>query len=582
MDHLLMRVVSALCRDVATPRAHEVLGLCERGEWTQLLGLRVKPSDYVDSESYFKDCLVTDLLRKVEDLPTTVDREAVALRTFDLCEERCAATNRRLSRFVDDTLLIEDSVDERVYQFILEWRKEVSWVLGKLPDHLTPRFSGGATVGDVGELKTIPDKMSSVPQITQGARCLMPFWYETSWAHGLVRDRPWQSDPLTVRGNIFFTVPKDAEKRRGCAKEASINISLQLDVGALMKRVLLTKLGFDLKGGQSVHKMLAQAASLSGAFSTIDMSNASDTVCRLLPRLLLQSEWHSLLTSLRSPFTYVDGKWRWLEKFSSMGNGFTFELETLIFGTLARQIVRQEGGDPNLVKCYGDDLIVPTVHTASVLSALAFFGFEPNRKKTFTEGPFRESCGGDFFGGVPVRAHFLEKLPDEPQQWISLANGLRRVASIDGVLDPTRWDLVRRAWLRCLDAIPSDIRRCRGPSHLGDIVIHDDEPRWGSTTIRPRKRWTAYYEQELPDGTRKRTRELLDDGSGPSVEAVFAYLPIPKILPWNHWIPTVQLSCCTLGLPSTGVTPRGGVDGYRVCRVPSQYTNKWEPRTVVK
>ena len=572
-----MRVVQALCEDVATPRSLSVAILARHGEWTQLLQLRVKPSDYVDSESYFKDCLVTDLLRKVEDLPTTVDREAVALKTFKDCEAQCRLTNDRLSRFNSNTLLIEDGVDERVYRFISEWRKEVMWVLGELPDHLTPRFSGGATVGDVGDLKTTPDKMSSAPQITHGARCLMPFWHETSWSSALVKERPWLSDPLTVRGNHFFTVPKDAFKRRGCAKEPSINISLQLDVGKLMKRRLKHKLGLDLLGGQGHHMDLARDSSVTGEFATIDMSNASDTVCRMLPQLLLQTEWHSLLTSLRSPFTLVDGKWYWLEKFSSMGNGFTFELETLIFATLARQIVRQEGGDPNHVKCYGDDLIVRTEHVKSVLSALAFFGFTPNKQKTFTEGPFRESCGGDYFDGVPVRAHFLEKLPDEPQQWISLANGLRRVAFAADDRG-SRWDLVRRAWLRVLDCLPADIRRCRGPSHLGDIVIHDDEERWGRTTIRPRKRWSEPY---VCRESGRKTRHLVDDGSGPVVDAVFAYMPLPKVLPWHHWNPAVQLACCTLGIPSVGVTPRGGISGYRVSRVPSQYTCHWEPRKVL-
>jgi hypothetical protein len=573
MEHLLLRVVQALCKDVATPRAALVSRLATSGEWTQLLQLRVRPQDYSDSESYFKDCLVTDLLRKIEDLPTDVDREAVARRTFLLCEEQCAATNRRLSRFDQQTLLIEDANDERVYQFILEWRKEVSSILGNLPDHLTPRFSGGATYGDVGDYITTPDKMSSAPTVTQGARCLLPLWYDTAWARGLVKDRPWFSDPLTTRGNIYFTVPKDAEKRRGCAKEPSINVTYQLDVGRIMKSRLLSRLGIDLKGGQAIHQKLACEASWNGKYATIDMSNASDTLCRLLPRLLLRGDWYSLLSSLRSSHTRVDGRWHWLEKFSSMGNGFTFELETLVFVTLARQIVKGEGGDPSLVKCYGDDLIVPSEYTRSVLAALAFFGFTPNKSKTFTEGSFRESCGGDFFDGVPVRAHYLKELPDEPQKWISLANGLRRAASPDGVLDPPRWDLVRRAWLRTLDAIPSDIRRCRGPSHLGDIVIHDEESRWSHVPIRPRKRWS---QPENRGDSRKRV--LLDDGSGPTVDGVWAYVPIPVVLPWNNWLPTVQLASCTLSLPSRGITPRGGVSGYRIQRVPSRYTSDYLPR----
>lgn len=568
MDHHLIRVVNALCEDVATPRALAVKLLANAGEWTQLLKLRVRPHDYTDSESYWRDSLVTDLLRKC-DIDTDVDKEAAAEATFLECELQNASTNARLSRFNPNTLLIEDGIDDRVSQFISDWRKDISYVLGNLPDHLTPRFSGGATYGDSGLLITTPDKMSSAPQITTGATCLLPFWQETLWYDALVRDRPWFSDPTIVRGNKFFTVPKDAEKHRGCCKEPSINISFQLDVGRHMKNRLRDIIGIDLRAGQDLHRQLARAASIEDHLATIDMSNASDTLCRELPALVLREDWFELLSSLRATHTLFKGKWFRLEKFSSMGNGFTFELESLIFATLARLIVRKEGGDPDLVKCYGDDLIVPVENTKSVLAALALFGFTPNRKKTFTEGPFRESCGGDYFYGTPVRAHFLKVLPDEPQQWISLANGLRRVASADGNSN-SRWDVVRRAWLRALDAIPSDIRRCRGPVHLGDVVIHDDEARWSHVTITPKRRWIRCNQSGR--------KLFLDDGSGPSVDGVMAYMPIPNVLPWNNWMPAVVLACSTLGVPSRGVTPRGDVVGYRFGRLPSRLTSNWEPK----
>jgi len=565
MEHHLLRVVLALCEDVATPRALAVKLLAENGEWTQLLKLRVRPRDYADSESYWRDALVTELLRK-SNTPTDVDREGAAVASFYACERRNATTNARLSRFMPEDPLLEDPVDDRVMRFISAWRKDVDLVMGTLPVHLTPRFSGGATYGDSGKLTTTPDKMSSTPQITSAARDLLCFWQETSWFRALCEERPWQSDPLTVRGNVFFTVPKDAEKYRGCCKEPSLNIAFQLDVGRLMKS-RLRRIGIDLKTGQALHKHLAQKASLTGELATIDMSNASDTLCRVLPRLLLRKEWFTLLDSLRATHTLMrDGRWVRLEKFSSMGNGFTFELESLVFATLARRVVADEGGDPDLVSCYGDDLIVPVEHCKTVLAALAFFGFEPNERKTFAEGPFRESCGGDFFNGVPVRAHYIEELPDEPQKWISLANGLRRVAQAD-LGNIHRWNVVRRAWHRCLDAVPSDIRRCRGPIHLGDSVIHDIETEWGHTKIRPKRRTTACR------------RFVLDDGSGPEVDAVFAYLPVPTVLPWTNWLPTVQLASCTLGYPSRGVTPRGGVSGYRIARVPSRYTSDWEPMT---
>lgn len=555
MDQIY-RVLSSLCSEVGTPRALAVKLLAEAGEWTQLQGLRVRPSDYEDGESYWKDALVTELLRKC-DLPTDVDKKAAAVETFWACEARNARTNRSLVRFLPETLFIEDIVDESVYQFITEWRKEIRSVLGHLPDHLTPRFSSGATYADTGLLTTTPDKMSSRPTIYSATRCILPMWSDTSWARILCEDRPWQSEPRTVRGNIFFCVPKDGTKFRGCCKEASISVSYQLDVGRHMK-TRLRRIGIDLKEGQLLHRELARAASVHGHLATIDMSNASDTLCRNLVKLLLPWQWYELLNSLRASHTRLDGQWVRLEKFSSMGNGFTFELETLIFATLARVLVRLEGGDPDLVKCYGDDLIVPSSNYKSVVAALERFGFEPNMNKTFAEGPFRESCGGDFWHGVPVRAHYLKELPDEPQHWISLANGLRRVAYANDNSSP-RWDIVRRAWLRALDPIPSDVRRCRGPEALGDVVIHDKPELW------------AYAKPPYQI-------EGCLFGQPDSWETVWiqAYVPVPNVLPWNHWLPSVQLASCTLGLRSEGVSPRGALS-YRRDRVPYGPGISWVP-----
>jgi hypothetical protein len=567
MDNQVIRVIEALCRDVGTPRALAVKLMVNAGEWAQLQQLRCRPQDYQDlgglssirkdvpeSESYWQDNLVTEILRKC-DLPSSVDREAAAVQTFHDCEVANCTTNVRLSRYMPETLFLEEQ-DIPVVDFISRWRKDVWTLLGNLPDTLTPRFSSGATYADTGLLITIPDKMSSTPTIYSSGRCLLPLWGETAWSRALVKGRPWRSDPREVRGNIFFTVPKDGTKFRGCAKEASIMVSYQLDAGRVMKAKLL-KIGIDLRQGQALHRSLAREASLSGHLATIDMSNASDTLCRLLPKLVLRDDWWELLNSLRATHTRVNGKWFRLEKFSSMGNGFTFELETVIFATLARAVIRDGGGDPDIVKCYGDDLIVPVEHYRDVVAALRLFGFQPNMKKTFAEGPFRESCGGDFWSGIPVRGHYIEELPDEPQHWISLANGLRRVAFADGA-HPTRWDVVRTAWLRCLDPIPNRIRRCRGPAHLGDVVIHDAESEWA---------WAK--------------PPMLLDSDGWEQTWVYAYIPVPKVLPWHHWLPTVQLASCTLGLPSTGVTPRSKgedvVTGYRIGRVSATLTSSWVP-----
>jgi len=578
MDNQVVRIVESLALNIRTPRALTVLLLVKHGEWVQLQQLKCRPQDYRDSEVYFRDCMITDLLRKC-DLPSSLDREAAARATFISCEKENARTNGRLRRYLPQHLLIEEG-DMPVYDFICRWRKNVVDLMGNLPDHLTPRFSGGATYADTGFLKTTPDKMSSTPTIYSATHCLLPFWHETAWSRSLVETRPWQSRPKTVRGNIFFTVPKDGTKFRGCAKEASINVTFQLDVGRVLKD-RISRIGINLLEDQLAHREAARSASIHGDFATIDMSNASDTVCRVLVQLLLREDWHELLASLRATHTRVLGKWHRLEKFSSMGNGFTFELETIIFATLARTVIDDEGGDPDSVMCYGDDLIVPTCHYKSVVAGLRLFGFTPNPNKTFAEGPFRESCGGDYWEGTPVRAHFLKELPDEPHHWISLANGLRRMAKSDP-RHPRRWDVVRTAWLRALDPIPGHIRRCRGPESLGDVVIHDDPEKWAWADPPNLTRKVSFIERDAgpsQDGLPRKRFYVLEDGSTDGWEQgwVYAYEPVPNVLPWNHWLPSVQLASCTLGLPAAGVTPRDSISGFRIGRVPARVTSSWLP-----
>jgi hypothetical protein len=557
LEDTFCKVVQATCEDIGSPRALAVSMLVRAGEWAQLAKLRVRPRNYECSEAYWRDCLVTDMLRKC-DLPSGIDKEAVAVQTFLDCERENCRTNARLSCYLEKSLFLSTPQEVAVYNFIVEWRKEIKSVLGSIPDTLTPRFSQGSTYADVGKLITPPDKMSSRPTIYAKSRdVIMPFWGTTLWARSLVSDRSWYSDPQSVPGNIFFTVPKDGLTFRGCCKESSLNVAFQLDAGRVI-RGKLRKIGIDLLTGKETHMRLARAASVSDADATIDMSNASDTLCRVLPELVLPTVWYDLLNSLRATRTQLKGRWYRLEKFSSMGNGFTFELETLIFATLARTVIRLSGGDPARVTCYGDDLIVPTEYYREITSGLRLFGFTPNMGKTFAEGPFRESCGGDYWRGVPVRGLFVETLPSEPQHWIALANGLRRVAMQSPEHSTERWNLVRRAWFRALDPIPLPIRRCRGPVYLGDIVIHDDIKSWN---------WSE-------DG-----RDL-----NPSWDtvAIRAYFPVAVVLPWHHWKPSVQLASCTLGLSSDGVTPRGGISGYRIATVhgvlPS-IPSPWLPRT---
>lgn len=506
------RVLASLARHVDSPLARGIELLARAGEWAQLQQLSpVAPSAYSNALAYHADAILVDFARK-SPVPGSSILHDRAVATFFACEKVNALTNARLMPFIRSQGPFGHPSDLALLPFIKEWRKNISRVLGKLPGHLNMRFSPGATVGNRGLKITIPDKIESEPVFYPQTTLLKRYVRDTAWGRLHQRER-------VVAANEFFSVPKDARTNRGCCKEASGNVTLQLAAGRAI-RASLAKWGIDLDHGQTLHRDLARKASRDGSLATIDLSNASDTVSKNLVRLILPDEWLALLEELRAPSTKVDGKVYYLEKFSSMGNGFTFELETLIFYTLAITVA---GGSYGRIKVYGDDIIVPTEHAQSLLSALRFFGFTPNTNKTYTEGQFRESCGGDFFDGVPVRAHFQKNYLTKPQEWIALHNGLRRLS---------RPEITREAENLCLQSVPRNISQLRGPSVLGDVVFH-----------RPFK-WTA------KDGW---------DGF-----FIRGFTPVAKVLPYHHWSAPVVYASALYGVPQEGVHPRGMVSGYKI------------------
>jgi hypothetical protein len=492
--------------------------LFEAGEMGQLAQLALDPTRYRTASEYFKDAVATDLLRKLQVTHPDLDPEAAAIAKWYEAEAQCFATNRRLFEIIDFGTLLGAPLDPNLSEFIRKVQKNVRLLIGEAPPSVVDgRFGPGATLSDGSRFTTVPNKMSTSPTLTRSALFYLVPWTGTYWATACAARA---DDVRFVEGNHFFTVPKDAKVHRSCAKEPSVNGFYQLGFGRVMKKRLKTRgldlqhrevprvpkplskftqapwasqpgdgYGLDLRHGQDVHRQVACAASKSGESCTIDLSSASDTVSKSLVKLLLPPAWFAALDDLRSPKTYIDGKWVVLEKFSSMGNGYTFELETTLFAAISMAVT---SGSPGVdVFVYGDDIIVPTEHSSAVLGALRFFGMTPNVRKTFTAGPFRESCGGDYFNGYSVRAHFLEHFPHEPQQFIAFANGIRRISR---QFDEMRCPMphLRRTWFMCLDELPTHIRKCRGPEHLGDLVIHDDEDRW-TTRWRSSIRYLRVY-----------------------------------------------------------------------------------------
>jgi hypothetical protein len=233
-----------------------------------------------------------------------------------------------------------------------------------------------------------------------------------------------------VPGAVLFTVPKKTDIDRCACKEPDLNMFLQKGVGRLI-RSRLKRFGINLND-QSINRKLAHVGSLTGSLATIDLSSASDTITVEAVRALLPQEWFEYLDDIRSHFVEIDGVNHRTEMFSSMGNGFTFELESLLFYALVRTVTYFEG-IPGVVSVYGDDLILPSQAYEMTSWVLSEFGFSVNASKSFADGPFRESCGGHYHFGNDVTPFYLKWKAKHLTDVIRVANQLRFWANADPI-----------------------------------------------------------------------------------------------------------------------------------------------------
>jgi hypothetical protein len=229
-----------------------------------------------------------------------------------------------------------------------------------------------------------------------------------------------------IQGNHVTYVPKNAKTDRAIAIEPDLNIYVQLGVGNYM-RERLARVGVDLRD-QTRNQRLARQASRTGDLATVDMSSASDLISQAAVMYLLPHPWYVLLDALRS-HRYLQGdRFVSYNKFSSMGNGFTFPLQSLIFWAFAQLACDLVGVGTVNVAVYGDDVIVPVKAFTAFSSLLALFGFEVNSEKSFSSGLFRESCGKDYYDGVDCQPLYLKTEIASLDTMYKVHNGLVRLS----------------------------------------------------------------------------------------------------------------------------------------------------------
>lgn len=188
-----------------------------------------------------------------------------------------------------------------------------------------------------------------------------------------------------VRGSRFSRVPKNNVDDRPINIEPLGNVMVQRQIGVGIRNLLKKVLHIDLKSLQHTHRNR-----IKSSIATIDLKNASDAISTALVEFLFPSWFVEKLHKARCDMVYgFDGEYHMPKKISSMGNGFTFELMTLILTALCRVL-------DDKATVFGDDIIVSKEVAPSVVSHLESVGFVVNKDKSFLSGPFRESCGGNY------------------------------------------------------------------------------------------------------------------------------------------------------------------------------------------
>jgi hypothetical protein len=477
--------------DVQT-RAH--LYNCVRGRrWGELCSFtpdynRLSVADVIFSRQ------VAAFFSKNADLSVGVDKEAVTLAKLFAAERQCSEMNHKFSAWKKGRFTFPSWAESRFH----EAAQLISRALGDVPNltELHFRFGPGATTetrranaSHLAKCEEVPSCSEDLLPIVHHILAEMPGYVD---AHSveLAEDRylrevayylnmdaderdcmygpsrvadspPVAHVDINVCPSRLGFVPKNASSLRTTCTQPGLSMMFQLGIGDYLAG-LLKRLGLDITD-QTRNQRLAREGSLTGDLATLDLRSASDTISCGLVEHLLPMPWYEFLAYGRASYCeFPHKRIIRLSQFSSMGNGFTFPLQTLIFWALTCTCVPRH--QRHLVSVYGDDIICPTSCVAAVRDLLTVAGFWLNEEKSFSAGPFRESCGADYMNGINVRPAYLKRFLSCMDLFV-LHNYFRRN------LDDEAADL-------CLTFIDPMVYLW-GPDGYGDGHLLQPSPGWG-------------------------------------------------------------------------------------------------------
>lgn len=388
--------------------------------------------------------LQNSLVKKFQSENSDDARRGAAVELWLRMNKRCSAsfTPPDGSSYYDDVL---ETARDLMYQQLNRWDGYVLTLNASLQAAKHgPGKSAGAKENDFYSKAFYGDMgVSDISLHHHYVSSLSPRWLSAERE----RQRWWKVETCC---SSLFTVPKDEKIDRVALKEPSLNMFYQLGAGKVLEGVLSKHHRIRLDRQPSVNRSLARLGSIDQTYGTIDLKSASDTIAHDLVAWLIDPLNRGTLEFLRSKVTTVTtgvgADMRTenvvLHMFSSMGNGFTFPLQTLIFATLIKALYIHLGiplwDHDRCIPTYsvfGDDIVVVKKAYDATISLLERCGFIVNSAKSYGVGPFRESCGQDFFLGENIRGVYIKGVKTDADAY-SAFNRLCRWSVRSGIAIP--------------------------------------------------------------------------------------------------------------------------------------------------
>jgi len=537
---------------INTPVSLSCALLLKYNEHKQLAEKKIDPKDYRTAASFFDDHQCVKLLAKYPGLKTGIDTREVGRKKFLAAEIQCMKTN---TRFRDRSM--GSFFEPHVERILLNARRKIAKILGPVPSlsEMDFRFGPGATFGVRGETSPFNKVIANLECTDAMVHTLQEFLEEfPGWI------MPGRYDVTVLPGSELAFVPKDATTDRPICIEPLLNGLMQKGIGSWI-RSCLRRVGLDLND-QTVNQRLAGLASQLG-LATVDFQSASDTIAFLIVLELLPIEWVNLLERCRSPNFWDGHHWVSFHKFSSMGNAYTFELETLIFYALAKACCDELGIEAHVrenLSVYGDDVIIPSAAFDLFQEVSEVCGFTINQKKSFKNGLFYESCGHDYFDGELVRPFLWKKELNKLTSAFYASNTVKRIAKRRNTLRSKEGcDIsLQHVYRKSVAGIPSRLRR-KGPEGFGDghLISDFDE----ATPPLARDGWCGYLFDSFQERALLYTPK--GDGGWPMGYALYSALSMSQ--QWDRDLqPELSLREIAISALQLGSGSSRASEGYNV------------------